>query len=134
MDALRYVQIRKGFLNYEDMKDVAVYLDILPIRVHEVATFYTMFNVNKPVGKYHIQVCRNLSCSLLEAEVIITHIQNCLNINPGDTTEDNIFTFTTVECLGSCGTAPVMQINEKYYENLTLQRVDKILDKLRQSI
>ena len=129
MDALMFVQKEKRYLTYDDMKDVADYLEILPIRVHEVATFYSMYNVNKIVGKYHIQVCRNLSCSLFDAEELIAHIENRLNIKLGDTTEDNKFTLSTVECLGSCGTAPVIQINETYYENLDLHKIDEILEK-----
>jgi NADH:ubiquinone oxidoreductase subunit E len=95
-----------------------------------VATFYTMYN-RKPVGKYHLQVCRNLSCSLMGAEHLIEHVAGRLGVRPGETTADGKFTLSTVECLGSCGTAPVMQVNDDYYEDLSEDKVDAILDGLR---
>ena len=94
-----------------------------------VATFYTMYR-KEPVGKYLLQVCTNISCSLLGAAHIVEHIQSRLGIGVGDTTPDGRFTLIEVECLGSCGTAPVMQINNDYYESLTPERVDEILDSL----
>jgi len=99
-------------------------------QIHAVATFYTLFNT-KPTGKHHIQVCRNLSCSLLGAEHIVDHLQRALDVPVGGTTKDGVFTLSTVECLGSCGTAPMMQIDDTYYENLTPGRVDQIIDELR---
>jgi NADH-quinone oxidoreductase E subunit len=99
-------------------------------QIHAAATFYTMFNT-KPVGKHHIQVCRNLSCSLLGAEHIVEHLQRVLEVDEGGTTKDGMFTLSTVECLGSCGTAPMMQIDDAYYENLTPERVDEILAGLK---
>ncbi len=98
--------------------------------IHGVATFYTMFN-KTPVGRHHIQVCHNLSCSLLGAEHIVYHLEDLLGIKVGDTTEDGLFTLSEVECLGSCGTAPMMQINETYYENLTPSRIDEIIARLK---
>ena len=89
-----------------------------------------MYNVVDPVGKYHIQVCRNISCWLLGAEKIIAHIEKILDIKTGGTTADKRFSLKTVECLGSCGTAPMMQINDDYYENLTFESVDQILKNL----
>jgi NADH-quinone oxidoreductase subunit E len=88
-----------------------------------------MYN-RKPVGKYHVQVCRNLSCSLLGAEHLIEHVAKKLGVRPGETTPDGKFTLATVECLGSCGTAPVMQVNDEYHENLTVESIDRILDRL----
>jgi NADH-quinone oxidoreductase subunit E len=89
-----------------------------------------MFNT-EPVGKYHIQVCRNVSCSLLGAKNIIEHLSEKLKIKPGEITKDKKITLSLVECLGSCGTAPVMMINDKYYENLDGKKVDSILKSLK---
>ncbi|MEK7773037.1 MAG: NAD(P)H-dependent oxidoreductase subunit E, partial [Deltaproteobacteria bacterium] len=101
-----------------------------PAEVHAAATFYTMYNVNRPVGRYHIQVCRNISCSLMGAEHIVKHLERALNIKTGETTPDKKYTLSTVECLGSCATAPMMQINDDYYENLDERKVDEILKRL----
>ena len=131
MDALRVAQHdRGGHLERADMDDIAVMLDMNPVEVNAAAAFYTMYNIRKPVGKYHVQVCRNISCSLLGAEHIIKYMERYLNIKTGETTPDNRFTLSTVECLGSCGTAPMMQINDDYFENLTEQKVDEIIKKL----
>ncbi len=128
MDALMAVQRDSGGnLTRDDMTEVAAILEMKPVAVQEIAAFYTMYNFREHVGKYHIQVCRNISCALLEAEEIIEYIKKVLGINTGETTKDNRFTLNTVECLGSCGTAPMMQINDDYYENLTLASVDEIL-------
>jgi len=132
MDALMLVQKHcENNLTRSDMVEIAGILDIKPNDVQAVASFYTMYNYKKPVGKYHIQVCRNLSCALLEAERIIAHIEDALGIKTGDTTADGLFTLSPAECLGSCGTAPMMQINDDYYESLTVERVDEILSDLR---
>jgi NADH-quinone oxidoreductase subunit E len=85
----------------------------------------------KPVGKYHLQVCTNLSCSLLNSRHIVNHLEEKLGIKNGETTEDNKFTLSTVECLGSCGTAPMMQANDVFYENLTEKKVDAILKTMK---
>ena len=128
MDALMAVQRDSGGnLTKVDMVEIAAILDIKPVAVNEVAAFYTMYNFREPVGKYHIQVCRNISCAMMEAEEIIEHIKKVLGINIGETTKDNRFTLNTVECLGSCGTAPMMQINDDYHEDLTIALVDEIL-------
>ena len=97
--------------------------------VNEVASFYTML-FKRPVGRHVIQVCTNISCLLCNSEEIMAHLQKRLGLRPGETTADDRFTFLEVECLASCGTAPVVQINEDYYENLTLERLDQILDSL----
>jgi len=88
-----------------------------------------MYN-RRPVGKYHVQICRNISCSLLGAEHLIDHVSKKLGVRPGETTPDGKFTLEKVECLGSCGTAPVMQVNDEYHENLTVESIDRILDQL----
>jgi len=118
-----------GWLSTETMDYVAGLLDLPPARVYGVATFYTMFN-KQPVGRYHVQVCTNISCSLLGAEHVVEYISNKLGIKAGETTPDNKYTLSTVECLGSCGTAPMMQINDEYYENLTEEKIDRIFDEL----
>jgi len=130
LPTLHLAQREFGFLSPETISTVAALLGFTPAQIEGVATFYTMYN-RKPVGKYHLQVCRNLSCSLMGAEALIEHMSRKLGIKPGGTTADGTFTLSTVECLGSCGTAPVMQINDDYYENLTEESVDAILDGLR---
>lgn len=119
-----------GWLSPEVMDYVASLLDIEPVEVYEVASFYSMFNL-KPVGKCVIEVCRTSSCWLLGAEDVIRHLEKKLNVNVGNTTADGMFTLKSVECLGSCGTAPMMQVGADYYENLTLQKVDQLVDKFR---
>jgi len=129
LPALYLAQRELGYVSDEAIVYIAQLLGTSPARIEGVATFYTMFN-RKPVGKYHVQICRNISCSLLGAEHLIAHVSAKLGVKPGETTADGKFTLTKVECLGSCGTAPVMQVNDDYYENLTEASVDAILDKL----
>lgn len=129
LHALRLAQEEFGYLSTEAMDYVASLLGIPSTKVYSVATFYTLFN-KKPVGRYLIQVCINISCSLMGAEHILRHIEKKLGIQVGETTPDDLFTLLTVECLGSCGTAPMMQINDSYYENLTETKVDEILEGL----
>ncbi len=119
-----------GWLSPKVMDYVASLLSIQPIEVYEVASFYTMFNL-KPVGKCLIEVCRTSSCWLLGAEDIVHHIERKLNIKEGETTTDGMFTLKTVECLGSCGTAPMMMVGADFHENLTLEKVDDLLEKFR---
>ena len=116
-----------GWLSVPTMDYVASILGILPIEVYEVASFYSMFNL-EPVGKYLIEVCQTSSCWLNGAEDIVRFIEKKLNIKNGETTEDGMFTIKTVECLGSCGTAPMLQLGETYHENLTLERVTDIIE------
>lgn len=117
-----------GWLSPATMDYVASILKIQSIEVYEVASFYSMFNL-KPVGKCLIEVCRTSSCWLMGAEDVVRHIEKKLNIQVGETTVDGQFTLKTVECLGSCGTAPMMQVGEDFHENLTLEKVDSLLDK-----
>jgi NADH-quinone oxidoreductase subunit E len=116
-----------GWLSAPVMDKVAEILNIQSIEVYEVASFYSMFNL-KPVGKCLIEVCRTSSCWLRGAEDIQKHIENKLQIKAGETTPDGKFSLKMVECLGSCGTAPMLQIGKQYYENLTLEKVDKLLE------
>ncbi len=119
-----------GWLSGEAIEYVADYLDIAPIRVHEVATFYSMFNL-KPVGKYFIQVCRTTPCWLCGSDDLTKLCRDKLGIGKGETTEDGLFTLVEVECLGACANAPMVQINDYYYEDLTAERLSEILDALK---
>lgn len=126
---LHIAQQEFGFISPDSEKRVADILRIKPIRVREVVSFYTMLNT-EPVGKYHIQVCSNITCSLLGAEKLIDYLKKKLGIEPGQTTEDKKFTLSLVECLGACEQAPSMMINFDYYGNLDKKKIDKILDGL----
>jgi NADH-quinone oxidoreductase subunit E len=118
-----------GWLQIETMNKVAALLQIKPIEVYEVATFYTMFRI-EPVGKYVIEVCQTGPCMICGAEKLVSYLEKKLGIQVGQTTPDGQFTLTTVECLGACGYAPMFQIGETYYENLTEEKVDEILASL----
>lgn len=126
---LHLTQKEFGCISEEEEKLVASILRVKPIRVREVVTFYTMLN-RKPVGKYHIQICSNLSCTLMGAGKLIDYLTKKLGIQPGQTTPDKKFTLTTVECLGACERAPSMMVNFDYYGNLDEKKIDQILDKL----
>ncbi|MFA6056569.1 MAG: NAD(P)H-dependent oxidoreductase subunit E [Taibaiella sp.] len=119
-----------GWLDVPVMDYVASLLNILPIEVYEVATFYTMFNM-KPVGKYLLEVCRTGPCMLRGSDQIIDHIKNRLSIKEGETTADGLFTLKPAECLGACGYAPMMQLGKHFKEHLTTEKVDVLLDELR---
>ncbi len=130
MPSLFLAQKKHGYLPGEVLLEVAAVLDVPEIWVYEVATFYTMFNT-EPVGRFHVMLCTNVSCLLLEAGSLLSHLEKSLGITRGETTGDGPFTLSVVECLGSCGTAPVMQVNETYYENLSAQGIDQILEELK---
>lgn len=119
-----------GWLSAETMDYVAEILDIKPIEVFEVASFYTMYNL-KPVGKCTLEVCQTSSCWLMGAEDIVRYIEKKLNIKVGETTSDGMFTLKVAECLGSCGTAPMLQCGASFHENLTFEKVDALLDKYK---
>ena len=129
LPALHLAQKEFGYVSDEAIVYIAGLVGASPADIEGVATFYTMYN-RKPVGKHHVQICRNISCSLLGAEHLIEHVTGKLGVNPGGTTPDGKFTLSQVECLGSCGTAPVMQVNDEYHENLTVESIDRILDQL----
>ncbi len=120
-------------LSIEQMDEVASLLNILPIEVYEVATFYTMFNL-KPVGKYVLEVCQTGPCMLNGSDQIISYIKQKLNIENGETTADGMFTLKTAECLGACGYAPMMQLGKNYREFLTPQKIDEILEECRNAV
>jgi|ERR1051326_2019961 NADH-quinone oxidoreductase E subunit len=127
LPVLWMAQDQFGWISPDTMKYVAGLLNLPVSHVYGVVTFYTMFNT-KPVGRSHIQVCTNVSCMLRDGEKIADHICKRLNIKLGETTPDKNFTVTEVECLGACGGAPMMQVNESYHENLTVDKVDRLLD------
>ena len=130
LPVLYLAQQEFGHLGEEAIAYVAKILQQPPARVHGVVSIYTMLNM-KPVGRHHIQVCRTLPCALRGAEKITGFLKQKLGIELGQTTSDNRFTLTEVECLASCGTAPMMQINDDYYENLTEAKVTEILESLK---
>ena len=116
-----------GWLDVSTMDYVASLLQLQPIVVYEVATFYSMYNL-KPVGKYIFEVCQTGPCMLKGSDHIIGYIQEKLGIKPGETTNDGLFTLKVVECLGACGYAPMMQLGKTYREHLTKERVDQIIE------
>ena len=127
MSALRIVQDQnRGFLTEDLMDAIAEYLDMRPIAVYEVATFYSMYEL-EPVGKHKICVCTNISCMLCGSDKIVSHLTSKLGIKFGETTNDGRFTLKEVECLGACVNAPMFQIGDTYYENLTEEKVDQVL-------
>lgn len=119
-----------GWLSSESMDYVATLLKLEPIEVYEVATFYSMFNL-KPVGKYMFEVCQTGPCMLRGSDDIVKYIFEKLGIRPGETTADGLFTLKTVECLGACGYAPMMQLGKHYREHLTKERIDQIVEECR---
>jgi len=130
LPVLHLVQEEHGAIDAEAVEFVAKALDVPPGRVEEVASFYTMLNRKAP-GRYHIEVCTNLSCSLLGAEPLRDLLVKELSIQPGQTTRDGLFTLSEVECLASCGTAPVLQVNGEFHEKLTPDAVRTLLADLR---
>ena len=129
--ALRAAQYQLGWLSPEVVAEVGGEMDLDPNGLYQLVTFYDMF-YDHPVGSYVIGVCNNLSCYLRGADSLFEYLQEKLGVGPDETTEDGVFTIRTVECLAACGNAPVMMVNEEYFENLTHERVDRILDELRQ--
>jgi NADH-quinone oxidoreductase E subunit len=127
---LYLAQRERGSITEAAMVEIAGILKLTPPQVYETVTFYTMLNL-KPVGKFHIQVCKSLMCALVGSDQLIGWITTKLGIGPGETTADGAFTLSTVECLAACGTAPMMQINDDYYERLTEEKLDRILSDLK---
>jgi NADH-quinone oxidoreductase E subunit len=123
---LMLVQRERGWIDNAGVNFLAQFLNLEVTAVWETATFYSMFNL-RPVGRHHIQICKTLSCKIMGEPEITDHICSKLGIHAGETSEDGKFTVTMVECLGSCGTAPMMQIGFDYHEDLTVEKVDKIL-------
>ncbi|MFT3947258.1 MAG: NADH-quinone oxidoreductase subunit NuoE [Agriterribacter sp.] len=132
LPVLHLAQEQFGWLSSETMDYVASLLNIEPIEVYEVATFYSMYNL-KPVGKYMFEVCQTGPCMVRGCDDIIAYIGEKLGIRPGETTGDGLFTLKTVECLGACGYAPMMQLGKHYKEHLTKEKVDAIIDECRRN-
>ncbi|MGD8399009.1 MAG: NADH-quinone oxidoreductase subunit NuoE [Anaerolineae bacterium] len=130
LPALRRAQADySGWLPAEAIDEVAELMGMAPTRVGAVASFYTLFH-GTPTGRHKIYVCTNVACSLLGGEHLLQYISHKLGVLPGETTADGRFSLFEVECLGSCGTAPMMQVDETYHENLTEEKVDQILGEL----
>lgn len=130
MAALRIAQEEHRFLTPEMMDAIADYLDMPPIAVYEVATFYTMYEL-RPVGQHVINICTNISCKLKSCDEIVDAMKKRLGIAMGETTSDGLFTLRSVECLGACVNAPVVQINKNYHENVTPETIDPILEQYK---
>jgi NADH-quinone oxidoreductase subunit E len=131
LPALWLAQEQEGHLTVESMEYVAKRLEQSPVSVFAVVEFYTMFKT-EPVGKHQIQLCRTLSCVMRGAEDLQGTIERKLGIGPGERTDDGKFSFELVECLGSCGTAPVMRMHNRYWENLTVEKLERIIDACRE--
>jgi NADH-quinone oxidoreductase subunit E len=129
---LHLCQEQNGWISEDIVAFVSQRLDLSPAHVKGVVTFYTLYNQH-PVGKHQVWVCRTLPCALRGANEVIEHCEKRLGIKVGETTADGKITLRSAECLASCGTAPMMQVDKDYYENLTRERVDQILDELRES-
>lgn len=126
---LHEIQFEKGWLSIDDQRAAAEYLELPLSKVKEVVSFYTMFNM-QPVGKVHLQLCTNISCWLNGSEKILHCLEKRLKVTCGQTTSNQNYTLSEVECLASCGTAPVLQVNETYYEALNEQSLNKLLDEI----
>ncbi len=127
---LHATQAARGHVTEADALAIASYLGVDAMQVVEAMRWYTMF-YKQPVGRHVVKVCRNIACALRGSDTIIQHLQRKLGLQPGQTSADGRFTLLTVECLASCGTAPAMQVNDTYHENLDAARVDAILEQLR---
>jgi NADH-quinone oxidoreductase subunit E len=130
LPALHVAQNELGWVSREAMEEVAALLDLEPDQVEEVASFYTMY-YTEPVGTYVLEVCKTAPCAYMGADEIIDYISRKLGIQPGETTQDGMFTLFRVECLAACHRAPVMQVNHHYYQDLTPQRVDSLIEAAR---
>ncbi|MCP4583237.1 MAG: NAD(P)H-dependent oxidoreductase subunit E [candidate division Zixibacteria bacterium] len=132
LSVLHVIYDQFGYLDKEAVEEAAGLMSIPKVYFEEAATFYTMFPL-EPRGKYLIQVCQNICCTLMGAEELIDYLKEKLNIDMGETSKDKMFSLVVVECLGACGGAPMLQINDLYYEYLTRAKVDEILENLRNS-
>ena len=130
LPCLRRIQQERGYIADADIDLLVDYLGVPRIQIEEVLSFYTQFR-RKPIGRWHLQVCRNVSCSMRGAESTLGTLSKKLGIKPGETTADGRFTLTAVECLGSCGTAPVVMVNDSYHENMGDEKLDALLGELK---
>ena len=131
LPCLRRIQEDRGYVADADIDALVDYLRVPRIQIEEVLSFYGQFR-RQPVGRWHIQACRNVSCSLMGAERVVQRLTEKLGVAPGETTADGRFTLSTVECLASCGTAPVVMVNETYHENISPEKIDALLESLRE--
>jgi len=129
LPVLHLVQREVGCIAAEEERFVALALGLKPVKVREVVTFYTMF-LRRPIGKYHLQVCSNLSCSLLGAGSLLEYLQQKLGIEVGETTAEGRFTLSTVECLGACEQAPCLMVNFDYQGQMDREKIDRLLESL----
>lgn len=129
MPALYIAQEELGHITDQAIEWVSEKIGLAPVHVREVATFYTMY-YRKPVGKYHVQVCRTLSCALCGAKKLTEALKQRLGLNPGEVSADGMWSYEEVECLGSCGTGPMCEINDCYFENLTPEKLNQLLDRI----
>jgi NADH-quinone oxidoreductase subunit E len=129
LPCLRRIQEDRGFVAEEDIVGVVEYLKVPRVQVEEVLSYYTMLR-RRPIGRFHLQACRNIACSMRGSEGILGHLATKLGIQPGQTTPDGRFTLSVVECLGSCGTAPVVMVNEAYHENMSAEKLDRLIEEL----
>jgi len=129
LPCLRLVQENRGYVADEDIDGLVAYLGVPRIQIEEVLSFYTQFR-RQPIGRWHLQVCRNVSCSLLGSDRMVAHLGGKLGIAAGQTTADGRFTLSTVECLAACGGAPAMMVNHTCHENLTPEKLDGFLEVL----
>ncbi|MEF3280355.1 MAG: NADH-quinone oxidoreductase subunit NuoE [Elusimicrobiota bacterium] len=130
LEVFHYIQKIKGYIEENDLDEISQAISIPYSKLKGVLTFYTMFN-QKKVGKYHIQICRNISCHMSGSKKLIDFIKKELKIEEGELTEDGYFSYTTVECLGACGNAPVIMVNDTYYEGMTEEKLKELIEKLR---
>lgn len=130
LPVLHLVQREAGCIREEEERFVAQALGLKPVKIREVVTFYSMF-LRRPIGRYHLQVCTNLSCSLLGAESLVDYLKKKLGLGIGETTADGRFTLSTVECLGACEQAPCLMVNFDYHGQLDRDKIDKILEGLK---
>ena len=132
LPCVRRIQEARGFVADEDIDALVAYLGVPRMQIEQVLSYYTQFR-RTPIGRWHLQVCRNVSCSMRGAERALDLLQRKLGIAPGETTADGRFTLSTVECLGSCGTAPVVMVNDTYHEDMSGAKLDALLESLRGS-
>lgn len=133
LPALCYLQNTEGYVSREGMETIAAVLGLPEAKVFSTAGFYSMLNL-EPEGKYIIRICTNVVCTLLTENPLLEYVSQSLGIREGEVTPDGLFSIQTVECLGSCGSAPAMQINSEHYENVNYKMVDEIIDSIRKSM
>ena len=129
LPCLRRIQEERGYVAEADIVGLVEYLGVPRIQLEQVLNYYTQLR-RAPIGRWHLQVCRNVTCSMRGAERILDHLTRTLGVAPGATTADGRFTLSTAECLGSCGTAPVVMVNETYHEDISLEQLDALLGSL----